>query len=207
MYFSDFKKARDQLVAHGHGSSTDAIRAALGDTGSKITIHKYMRELDAEDGVQGHSVSEEWLAIVAKRAEQLKLEAGREVEAMQARMDEMRVVHDTEQAKAAWQLADERKAAASVSEQFAKSEAQVEILKAQLHAEQISRNTAEQYALDMKTASRTLNVTRHRWRTNINMPAPPSRTSEPQQKSSVNRKPGATSSRSRQCRPIYVRPY
>jgi hypothetical protein len=151
IYFSDVKRARDQLVAQGRRPSIDAIRAALGDTGSKTTIQKYMRELDTEERPGGHSVSEELLALVAQLAEQLKLEAGREVEAIHAQVNEMRVAHDTEQAKVARQLADEQKAAASVSEKFAKSEAQIEALKAQLHAEQIARSNAEQHAIDLQS--------------------------------------------------------
>jgi len=58
VYFSDVKKARDALVARGRHPSIDAVRAALGDTGSKTTIHKYLKEIDAEEGAQTQSVSD-----------------------------------------------------------------------------------------------------------------------------------------------------
>jgi hypothetical protein len=54
-----------------------------------------MRELDAEERLGGHSVSEELLALIAQLAEQLKLEPGREVEAIDTQLNEMRVDHDT----------------------------------------------------------------------------------------------------------------
>lgn len=49
LYKSDVKKARDALIAHGKHPSVDAVRIALGNTGSKTTIHKYLKELEAED--------------------------------------------------------------------------------------------------------------------------------------------------------------
>jgi hypothetical protein len=39
---------RDLLLAEGRYPSVEAVRAALGDTGSKSTIHKYLKELEAE---------------------------------------------------------------------------------------------------------------------------------------------------------------
>lgn len=42
--------ARDGLLAQGQYPSVDAVRVALGNTGSKTTIHKYLKELDEEQG-------------------------------------------------------------------------------------------------------------------------------------------------------------
>ena len=47
LYQSDIKKARDALLAQGRYPSVDAVRVALGNTGSKTTIHKYLKELGA----------------------------------------------------------------------------------------------------------------------------------------------------------------
>lgn len=46
------KQARDTLLAKGQNPSLDAIRMALGNTGSRTTIHRYLRELEAEDGTR-----------------------------------------------------------------------------------------------------------------------------------------------------------
>ncbi|RQS44318.1 DNA-binding protein [Burkholderia sp. Bp8986] len=46
----DVKRARDSLIAQGQHASIDAIRIALGNTGSKTTIHRYLKELEEEDG-------------------------------------------------------------------------------------------------------------------------------------------------------------
>jgi phage shock protein A len=47
---SQVREARDRLLAEGRHPSVDALRHALGDSGSKSTIHKYLKELRAEDG-------------------------------------------------------------------------------------------------------------------------------------------------------------
>ena len=50
LYKSDVQRARDSLVAQGKHPSVDAVRVALGNTGSKTTIHRYLKELEEEDG-------------------------------------------------------------------------------------------------------------------------------------------------------------
>ncbi len=40
------RATRERLLADGVYPSVDAVRRALGDTGSKSTIHKYLKELD-----------------------------------------------------------------------------------------------------------------------------------------------------------------
>jgi hypothetical protein len=46
---SEVQRARDQLIAEGRYPSADAVRATLGNTGSKSTIHRYLKELGSED--------------------------------------------------------------------------------------------------------------------------------------------------------------
>src|SRR5437868_10961064 len=43
------QKARDALLARGENPSIDAIRIELGNTGSKTTIHRYLKEIDTHD--------------------------------------------------------------------------------------------------------------------------------------------------------------
>ena len=50
LYKSDIQKARDRLLAQGKHPSVDAMRVELGNTGSKSTIHRYLKELEEEDG-------------------------------------------------------------------------------------------------------------------------------------------------------------
>ncbi|MFA1721298.1 DNA-binding protein [Xanthomonas campestris] len=78
LYKSDVQRARDSLRAEGKHPSVDAVRVALGNTGSKTTIHRYLRELEEEEG-QGVgakiAVSDALQDLVARLAERLHAEA------------------------------------------------------------------------------------------------------------------------------------
>ena len=49
LYKTDIEKARNSLLVQGKHPSVDAVRVALGNTGSKSTIHRYLKELEAEE--------------------------------------------------------------------------------------------------------------------------------------------------------------
>ncbi|RDZ28554.1 MULTISPECIES: DNA-binding protein [Lysobacteraceae] len=78
LYKSDVQKARDALRAQGKHPSVDAVRVALGNTGSKTTIHRYLKELEEEEG-QGPgakvAVSEALQDLVGRLAGRLHEEA------------------------------------------------------------------------------------------------------------------------------------
>jgi chromosome segregation ATPase len=149
VYFADVKRARDALVAEGRHPSIDAVRAALGNTGSKTTIHKYLRELEAEEGGRKAGVSDAIQALVTQLADRLQGEAATEIEAMRARMAELQGAHEHAQAALESQLADVRQALEGVSRQLASSEQDLAGLKDQLSLEQIARHTAEQRSRDL----------------------------------------------------------
>jgi len=74
----DVKRARDSLIAQGQHASIDAIRIALGNTGSKTTIHRYLKELEEEDGtslVRAAALSDAIQDLVARLAARLHEEA------------------------------------------------------------------------------------------------------------------------------------
>jgi len=50
IYKSEVVRARNNLLAVGRYPSIDAIRSELGDTGSKGTIHRYLKEIEEEEG-------------------------------------------------------------------------------------------------------------------------------------------------------------
>lgn len=78
LYKSDVQKARDTLRAQGKHPSVDAVRVALGNTGSKTTIHRYLKELEEEEG-QGLgakvAVSDALQDLVGRLARRLHEEA------------------------------------------------------------------------------------------------------------------------------------
>lgn len=74
------RKAREALVARGLNPSIDAIRIELGNTGSKTTIQRYLKEIDAHDPRPSASparLSDELTELVGKMLERL-LEEGNE---------------------------------------------------------------------------------------------------------------------------------
>ncbi|MFX7906656.1 DNA-binding protein, partial [Acinetobacter baumannii] len=74
----DIKRARDSLLAQGQHPSIDAIRIALGNTGSKTTIHRYLKELEEEEGValkRAGTTSDAILDLVGRLAARLHEEA------------------------------------------------------------------------------------------------------------------------------------
>jgi predicted nucleic acid-binding Zn-ribbon protein len=78
IYKSEVIRARDTLLATGRYPSIDAVRQELGNTGSKATIHRYLKEIEEEEGGKvGNKVaiSEALQDLVARLAERLNMEA------------------------------------------------------------------------------------------------------------------------------------
>ena len=76
------RKARQTILARGENPSIDAVRVELGNTGSKTTIHRYLKELeDAERGRDAASIplSEQLANLVSQLADQLTEEAQADV--------------------------------------------------------------------------------------------------------------------------------
>ncbi|SMF23690.1 DNA-binding protein [Pseudogulbenkiania subflava] len=102
IYKSEVQKARDALLAQGINPSIDAVRAELGNTGSKTTIHRYLKELEEEEGAgfgRGVAVSEAIQDLVGRLAARLHEEAEARVSELQARHVEQLAQHDKAVAK------------------------------------------------------------------------------------------------------------
>ncbi len=91
LYKSEVKKARDSLVGQGKHPSVDAVRIELGNTGSKTTIHKYLKELEEEDGGQSPKapLSDALQDLVARLAAQLQGEADAKISAIRTESSEV----------------------------------------------------------------------------------------------------------------------
>ena len=50
IYRTDVERARRTLLAQNKNPSIDAIRAELGNTGSKSTIHRHLKDIESEEG-------------------------------------------------------------------------------------------------------------------------------------------------------------
>lgn len=88
IYKSEVVRARRQLLAQGRYPSIDAIRTELGNTGSKSTIQKYLKEIEEDEGGRATGatgLSEAIQGLSARLAEQLQSEADQRVMELQTR--------------------------------------------------------------------------------------------------------------------------
>lgn len=160
IYFSDVKRARDALIARGRNPSIDAVRSELGDTGSKTTIHKFLRELEAAEGQQAQSVSGAIQSLVVKLAEQLKCEADVAVNAM---CDELSAVRNKQQqdlVELNTKLVSAEHEHETTAKQLESVRHELTRIQQQFQEEQIARHTAEQRSVDL--AERLMDADRHR---------------------------------------------
>jgi len=84
---SEVKETRDRLVAEGKYPSVDAVRQALGNTGSKSTIHRFLKELDGADGAAGarrDDTARALQALVDQLADKLHAEAEQRLRLLRA---------------------------------------------------------------------------------------------------------------------------
>ncbi len=90
LYKTEVLKARDSLIAQGKHPSVDAVRVALGNTGSKSTIHRYLKELEAEAASRppaGVVISDALRSLVGQLSARLAEEADTRIAEIQARCD------------------------------------------------------------------------------------------------------------------------
>lgn len=81
--------AREALIARGVRPSIDAVRVELGNTGSKSTILRYLRELSApETSAVAVTLNDELAHLVASVAERVQEEARQAVTEDQSRVDD-----------------------------------------------------------------------------------------------------------------------
>lgn len=87
-------QARAGLLAQGQYPSVDAVRVALGNTGSKTTIHKYLKELDEEQGgaiaagVRPSTISDALHDLVERLAARLRQESDDQLDLARAELAE-----------------------------------------------------------------------------------------------------------------------
>ncbi|MFJ4143056.1 DNA-binding protein [Pseudomonas sp. NPDC089734] len=80
------QKARLALLARGEHPSIDAVRIEMGNTGSKTTIHRYLKELGETD-TPPPSINDELSELVSRLAQRLEEQA-------QERLDHAQAGHD-----------------------------------------------------------------------------------------------------------------
>lgn len=154
LYKSDVKKARDALIAQGKNASVDAVRVELGNTGSKTTIHKYLKELEDDGGAgaggKRASISDALQDLVERLAARLHDEAEERVAAIHLEFDAKTSEHDAALLAAKLEnskmLAHVREVEAALEQQ----DAALVSTQAELQRESTARQVAEQQVADLK---------------------------------------------------------
>ncbi|KQB52170.1 integrase [Pseudomonas endophytica] len=85
--------ARTAILARGEHPSIDAVRIEMGNTGSKTTIHRYLKELDETDarrGVPQEQLGDELSELVARLARRLKEQAQEPIERAEAQYEQLK---------------------------------------------------------------------------------------------------------------------
>jgi len=94
------RMAREALIARGVRPSIDAVRVELGNTGSKSTILRYLRELSAPElSPVKVALNDELAHLVASVAERVQEQARQAVSEDQTRVDEAWLRHAQAQAQ------------------------------------------------------------------------------------------------------------
>ncbi|AKA80950.1 DNA-binding protein [Pseudomonas synxantha] len=85
--------ARLAILARGENPSIDAVRIEMGNTGSKTTIHRYLKELDESETRQAitqASIDDELGELVARLAQRLKEKAQEPIDLALAQFEQQK---------------------------------------------------------------------------------------------------------------------
>jgi chromosome segregation ATPase len=153
IYKSEVVRARANLQAQGRYPSVDAIRIELGNTGSKTTIQRYLKEIEEEQGGRASSaagLSDAIKDLAARLAEQLQSEADQRIAELQAR--HTAELQAAREATAAVQkdLQSVNTALEQVRAELATSQQRYDELTARYTAELQARSQAQQQAADVR---------------------------------------------------------
>ena len=160
LYKGDVQRARDSLLAQGKNPSVDAVRVALGNTGSKTTIHRYLRELVEEEEGQGLgakvAVSEALQDLVTRLATRLHEEAEERLDEAQQRFTAR--VQERDQA-----IEQGRQEAAALSNQLQRTETalQAERQAHEATGRELGARTTEVAQLHERIAGLTTRLAEH----------------------------------------------
>jgi len=147
------EKARNALKARGLNPSIDAIRIELGNTGSKSTIHRYLKELDQAEGTLAEgmgSISEELTALVNRLAARLHDEAQARIESAEEAFDEHRNRLHAQAAEQANRAEGLQTALAQKDEALKSTLGQLQAIQAELHARQANNAGLTQACKDLE---------------------------------------------------------
>ncbi|MBK5549669.1 DNA-binding protein [Pseudomonas sp. TH03] len=91
--------ARLAILARGENPSIDAVRIEMGNTGSKTTIHRYLKELDAgpeRAEETSEPIDDELAGLVSRLAQRLKEQAQEPIDQAREQFDRQRKALETQ---------------------------------------------------------------------------------------------------------------
>ena len=148
----EVQKARLALIRSGRHPSIDAIRIELGNTGSKATISRYIKEIEADEGgaaLPQASISTELQAIVATLAARLELEGQERLDLLRTgHAEEVRQLHEAlDQVRGEVRVArmeSERRQTELLQERTARQRVDAELEELRLeHRESLAQSSAQ----------------------------------------------------------------
>lgn len=154
IYKSEVVRARNNLMAQGRHPSIDAVRVELGNTGSKVTIHRYLKEIEEEESAKtkgkGVALSEALQNLTQKLAEQLQDEADQQVLQLKTIHDKDLKEHQDAARAAQAEIQALKKSLSESQKEAAAERDRYEDLHAAFIAETQARNKAEQRSTDLQ---------------------------------------------------------
>lgn len=152
IYKSDVQNARNTLLAQGKHPSIDAVRMAMGNTGSKTTIHRYLRELEQEEGADESApvLDEAILSLVKQLAATLQANATAQIDSMREELAMQSERQQQELERAQQECDSLQLALAAEAEARQQLTQQFEQQRESLQAERIMVAQLEQQQLDMQ---------------------------------------------------------
>ncbi|MGY2189132.1 DNA-binding protein [Pseudomonas sp. SDO5591_S426] len=96
--------ARMAILARGENPTIDAVRIEMGNTGSKTTIHRYLKELDDStprtEAEPAEPIDDELTALVSRLAQRLKEQAQEPIDQAREQFEQQRKALETQLAQA-----------------------------------------------------------------------------------------------------------
>ncbi|BAO29638.1 DNA-binding protein [Sulfuritalea hydrogenivorans] len=161
IYKAEVIRARDKLLAVGRYPSIDAVRQELGNTGSKATIHRYLKEIEEEEGGKSGTkvaISEALQDLVARLAERLQIEADARIAEVKAKyvaeLTEQRQMQEAVEAEAAGLRKALEKVQADLTEEQTRHQRTAERLQHEITAHAIATQQVTDFEDRLRTEER-----------------------------------------------------
>lgn len=151
------QKARSAILARGENPSIDALRVELGNTGSKSTIHRYLKEIEAENAPrsgQPRSLSDNLTELVTQLAGQLQQEARQSVTEDRAALSRERLDYQQQVRNAQAQIDLLKDSVQAMEAQLQDARSQLQAAQEQKHQADLANARLRQLGSDLETRLR-----------------------------------------------------